>query len=313
ETNAATQVNAQGNFTATATITTLLSAGRPYTATVDEYNAQTGGSPIIGATATNYLFASTPGYNASTVEIYHSGVPPGSSDSNQAGATEYFIAFEFPANVAITLTVGPLSVLQFTTNQYGGYSGSFLVPETLPYSSSGYVVTGINSAFGIGAQTNSTLTIKPSISVSMLTPGVSYIPKGFLEGETGASSFNITGYAFSPGLQVVLGTSATSGEAVVSLPPSLSGDFYIAPNQYTSLNGSFNVTVYIALGYTGFVNNAPTPVTVYNYPSGSNTKQCILPVCIPYHQRNQHIKKSTFCPILINKPSVHNSDDRCWG
>jgi len=268
ESNAAVQVSAQGGFTVTATLTSTLTAGTAYTATTSEYTSQTGGSTISGASATNYLFASAPSYSLSTIEIYHSGVSPASSGSNLAGATENFVAFEFPASTLITLMVGPVSVENFTTNSYGGYAGTFVVPESLPSGS--YTVTGVNEAMGVGAQTTASLTIEPSISVSMLMPGVSYLPNGYLEGETGSSQFNVTGYGFTPGDEIVLGSTATLGEVVLSFPSGIAGDFYVSPGQYVSLNGSFNITVYIAIDYAGFINGAPTPLTAYNDFSGGS-------------------------------------------
>ena len=262
ETNSAVQVGSDGSFsvtmTTTATVTSITSV------TIKEYSTQTGGSSIASASA--YVYPSTPGYSAMTVELASSASSlPSSANSEVSGAmTAYFVAINFPANTALELTVGPISVLSFTTNSNGGYAGTYIVPTGLPAGA--YTVTAINSGEGLSAQTTAQLTLSGAFSVSSLTPGYSYLPSGYLEGETGSSSFAVSGTGFGAGESIVVAYSGTGTASEVTLlfASGLSGDFQIAQTSpATALNGSFNVTVDI-IDNTGLTANTAVSLSVYD-------------------------------------------------
>ena len=262
ETNSAVQVGSDGSFsvtmTTTATVTSITSV------TIKEYSTQTGGSSIASASA--YVYPSTPGYSAMEVELASSASSlPSSTNSEVSGAmTAYFVAINFPANTALELTVGPISVLSFTTNSNGGYAGTYIVPTGLPAGT--YTVTAINTGEGLSAQTTAQLTISGAFSVSSLTPGYSYLPSGYLEGETGSSSFAVSGTGFGAGESIVVAYSGTgtSGEVTLLFASGLSGDFQIAQTSpATALNGSFNVTVDI-IDNTGLTANTAVSLSVYD-------------------------------------------------
>ncbi|MEM3860546.1 MAG: hypothetical protein QW478_14315, partial [Candidatus Micrarchaeaceae archaeon] len=258
ETNPAVQVSSAGSFSVTITTTSTISTGA-VPVTVSEYNAQTSGSTI--ATASGYIYGSSPSYNDMTVLLGASG---GSSDTAASGASELFEAINYPANVQLTLMVGPVSVMTFSTNAYGGFAGNFTVPVNLPEGS--YTVNAVDVSIGLSAQTTATLAIEPYFQVNSLRPGYSYLPAGYLEGETGTSTFNVVGFGFPASSPIVIGTSGTSGEITLAFDSfttsESTSDFSIPSTAETSLNGSFNVTVTI-IGYTGFTMNTQTSLTVY--------------------------------------------------
>jgi hypothetical protein len=256
ETNPAVQVSSDGSFTVSVTTTgALATAPAVNSITVNEYPTQTGGSSETSAIG--YLYSSTPTYTGMTISLSATSIA--STDTEVSGTTGVaFLALDFPASTTFELMVGPVAVESFTTNSFGGFAGTYTVPTNLP--AGGYTVTGVNSAEGLYAQTTGTLTITESFSVSSLSPGYSYLPSGYLEGETGASTFALSGTGFVANLPIETGTSSASGDVVLNFGSStLNGDFTIPSAAETNSTGSFNITVTVSAA-SGFTMN--TPVTV---------------------------------------------------
>ena len=278
ETNAQVQVGADGSFTVSVTTTGSLSSP-PATVpiTVNEYSTPTSTSVITSAVG--HVYTSAPSYNAMTVLLTLAG---SSSGSYISGSTGHFEALDFPASTSFELMVGPVAAESFTTNAVGGFAGSFVIPATLPYVSSGYTVTAVNAAMGLYAQTPATLTIDPNATVSMLSPGYSYLPSGYLEDETGTSTFVVSGTGFGADLPIAIVSSSggSSGQVSLYFSPSstlfTSGatDMFILPagKAHTNLNGSFNVTILLdANGDSVFAMSTLVTLTAYTSTVAATT------------------------------------------
>ena len=308
ETNSAVQVGSGGSFSVSITTTSTLTAGSSTSVTISEFPTQTGGSSE--ATGSAYIYASEPGYKAMKVELASSpSTVPSSSDSEISGAsTAYFVALNFPASTSLELTVGPVSVMSITTNSNGGFAGTYTVPTTLPAGT--YTVTAVNSVEGLSAQTTATLTITGNFTVSTLVPGYTYLPSGYLEGETGASTFAVSGTGFGAGESIVIAYSGTGTASEVTLlfASALSGDFQtVQTSPQTSLNGSFNVTVNI-VDNTGLTANTAVDLSVYD---GTTQVETSTTAFVAYVSPSLTIKagSSASSTYLLGAPYTSSAPD----
>ncbi len=215
---------------------------------------------ITSASASISAYVSSPTYDTMGV-----GVTAGASDSDtvHSGAMYTYVALGLPAFTTFELMVGPDNVVPFTSNAFGGAVGTFTVPTNLPAGT--YVMTATNPTYGLSAQETVSLTIEGSATSSMVTSGYSFLPAGYLAGETGEGSFDIAGTGFAADAPISITALSPPGASI--------GDFKIAAPATTSQDGSFNYTVTVCsdMGFsTGtstnlfltFAYGTPTSTTV---------------------------------------------------
>ncbi|MCW6168585.1 MAG: hypothetical protein LVQ96_03190 [Thermoplasmatales archaeon] len=239
-TNSLVTVSSSGSFSVSFT-TPKLSSFSPTlsndivsVSVTESYSSSVSSTGITGASSIlTSAYVSSPTYNEMGV-----GVTKGASSSDlvHSGATHTYVALGLPASTTFELMVGPDSVLSFTSDAYGGAVGTFTVPTNLPAGT--YSMTVANPTYGLSAQIMVSLTIEGSATSSMVSSGYSFLPPGYLAGETGSGSFVIAGTGFP--------SDASISVTALSPPGASIGDFSIASPAMTSLNGSFNYTVTVS-------------------------------------------------------------------
>ena len=248
-TNSLVTVSSSGSFSVSFT-TPKLSSFSPtlssdiVTITVTESYSSTSSATITYTTTSAYV--SSPTYNEMGVGITTGAL---SSHTVHSGATHTYVALGLPAFTTFELMVGPDSVVSFTSDAYGGAVGTFTVPTNLPAGT--YVMTVANPTYGLSAQITVSLTIEGSAASSMVVSGYSFLPAGYLAGETGTGSFVIAGTGFP----------SDSSIAIVSPSTVPAADFTIASPATTSSDGSFNYTVTV-VSDSGFATGIATDLTL---------------------------------------------------
>ena len=252
-TNSLVTVSSSGSFSVSFTTPKLSSFSHTLSSdivavSVKERYSSTGSALITDAHASVSAYVSSPTYNEMGVGITTGAI---SSDTVHSGATHTYVALGLPASTTFELMVGPDSVVSFTTDAYGGAVGTFTVPTNLPAGT--YVMTVANPTYGLSAQYTVSLTIEGSARSSMVVSGYSFLPAGYLAGETGTGSFVIAGTGFP----------SDSSIAVSSVSPSTvpTTDFTIASPMMTSSDGSFNYTVTV-VSDSGFATGKSTDLTL---------------------------------------------------
>ena len=247
-TNSLVTVSSSGSFSVSFTTPKLTSFSPTLSSDIvsvtvtESYSSSTSLSLTTITSAHTSAYVSSPTYNEMGVGVT---ISASSSDTVHSGATHTYVALGLPASTTFELMVGPDSVVSFTTDAYGGAVGTFTVPTNLPAGT--YVMTVANPIYGLSAQITVSLTIEGSATSSMVVSGYSFLPAGYLAGETGTGSFVIAGTGFPSDSSIAVSTSS-------SVPTT---DFSIASPMTTSSDGSFNYTVTV-VSDSGFATGTLT-------------------------------------------------------
>ena len=274
QTNSKVTVSSDGSFSVLFTVSKVVKYSVPSSGNISgnvySINATETASPAPHpAYANANVYVSEPTYNETAVGIHTTAYKSGNVSS---GAMHTYVALGLPASTTFELMVGPDSVLSFTSDSYGASVGTFTVPVNLPAGP--YTMTVANSAYGLSAQYPATLTIEGAIAVSGVSSGYSFLPAGYLAGETGSGSFIVSGTGFLASASIVISGSAAAVPAgdIGIVPTVSSSDFSVPSSAMSESNGSFSVVVTL-IGDSGFVTGTPTNITAYpsSSPSGLNT------------------------------------------
>ncbi len=246
-TNPAITVPSTGSFTTWFVLPSGITASGIFALTVTETapNSLTLSPP----SASVYAILSSPTLSAMNIYVAASAssAPSTSLASQTVGATVYYYLFGYPASSTLSLTMGGVTVATgIMTDPNGAYFGTFDVPA-LPGSTTGVSYTvQTQSAYGLQAQTPSTVSVVPSFTISGTESY--FINYGYL---ASGDYFNITGTGFNAFATVTLTSSPASQVSFVasSVMTNSTGSF-VAEAQVIATSLTTNTLVDLTVSTT---------------------------------------------------------------